>query len=88
MQKIQDLTWVPLKPDDENFKLFVSVAGIALCLLMTCLLTCCYKLWERQILKKLPEAEVKIHLAILALEHKQAEKIAKNEYQIYQKIRE
>jgi len=43
---------------------------------------------RRSILQKLPEAEVKIHLAILKLEQKQADKIAKNEYQRYKRIRE
>ena len=38
--------------------------------------------------RTLPEAEVKIHLAILKLEEQHAEKIAKNEFQRYNRLRE
>lgn len=36
----------------------------------------------------LPEAEVKLHLAILKLESMQADKIAKNDFQRYNRVRE
>lgn len=47
-----------------------------------------FELSRRQMMRVLPEAEVKIHLAILKLEDNQMNKIVLNEYQKYRRLRE
>lgn len=67
---------------------FIILIICSVIVLLASLFCVSIELSRRSLLKKLPEAEVKIHLAILKLEQKQAEKIAKNEFQRYSRIRE
>ena len=47
-----------------------------------------FEISRRNMMKALPEAEVKIHLAIMKLEETQMNKIVLNEYQRYKRLRE
>lgn len=66
--------------------IIIIISGvIAIVLIIVCISV---EISRRQMKSVLPEAEVKIHLAIIKLEQRQAEKIARNEFQRYNRLRD